>query len=402
MESKIDLFLKYLDTEISRIEKTQTKPGWTRWALLGALGTCVWLASYEFEKIVFNWQHVSFLIISFFVLAETLRDINHVISKTNNANQQGKFFTIELFGYQIRRFSLLGILFYSLLLKAANDFTIQSLPFFRSICILIFAYNIILSAGSFVLSFSRLPIPTSIRPVIKNSHDFFSLVIDLYLLSSVLLSGSILISQLNMSEMRLVIIFGVIYWLLRILLDVSQENPLVESLRHIKSNLILERINLDSAKQQTDIALSGISYSEYLQKYVSDFLNLSNKIEQVIYIQEKECQHIQLLLKKKLSDKNIILIKSLFHSIRQHFEEIDQCFIKGRSILSKIYNQSKIIKVISTNTEQDLDALGKRLNESIDRLSKRSDSLSRNTNKIFNSSHFKRLAAPNQALKLTE
>jgi hypothetical protein len=42
--------IELLEFEIARIEKEQERPGWTKWALAGAVASCGWLLLDQFES----------------------------------------------------------------------------------------------------------------------------------------------------------------------------------------------------------------------------------------------------------------------------------------------------------------------------------------------------------------
>src|SRR5690606_39528612 len=64
-----ETFLEYLNTEIEQIREDMKTPGWTQWAIIGALASIFWLLVLEVEKDVFdsNQTLMLFAIISLFV-----------------------------------------------------------------------------------------------------------------------------------------------------------------------------------------------------------------------------------------------------------------------------------------------------------------------------------------------
>ena len=66
-------FINYLDQEISSYRSDLTRPGWTTWALVGAIAAASWLLLEQAEKSGFAFRNVLFvlLVVSLFLDAGT-------------------------------------------------------------------------------------------------------------------------------------------------------------------------------------------------------------------------------------------------------------------------------------------------------------------------------------------
>jgi hypothetical protein len=73
-------FLDYLDTEIEQVQDEMSRPGWTRWAILGGLATISWLILQEWEKGLINYDYVSALWLAGVVFFFASMSINSLIN----------------------------------------------------------------------------------------------------------------------------------------------------------------------------------------------------------------------------------------------------------------------------------------------------------------------------------
>src|SRR3989339_2138738 len=80
-DSKRD-FLEYIDSEISYIESTYKRPGWTQWALLGALSASIWLLLDEFENVTnFKIIDTLYLILAITFFQELMKSLFFLFEK---------------------------------------------------------------------------------------------------------------------------------------------------------------------------------------------------------------------------------------------------------------------------------------------------------------------------------
>jgi len=56
---EIDRIIHLLDFEIDRLRSEARQPGWTKWALIGGVGTCGWLLLSELTDKAISWPNVA-------------------------------------------------------------------------------------------------------------------------------------------------------------------------------------------------------------------------------------------------------------------------------------------------------------------------------------------------------
>lgn len=93
--------LQYLNQEINQLLADQKQPGWTVWALLGALATTLWLLSEELGAPSVSVSNSLLLFLVFSISLHILGLLKHMVSqpKTRGMELTGRFqFTHHQFG----------------------------------------------------------------------------------------------------------------------------------------------------------------------------------------------------------------------------------------------------------------------------------------------------------------
>jgi hypothetical protein len=357
MNKTKDALVLSLNSEIEKIEKDQLRPGWTRWALSGALGTCLWLLSQEVEKNLFNWHGILFPTLFLFIALDFIKDFDRLIRYTHKDVDRPRFLQIQAIGYQIRKDIALSIVLYIVLIISLQEFSFTSFYLFKTLCSLSFFFNLILLVLIFVLSYTVFPIPLSFRRKYKLIAIVPSSVLDVYLLGSMvytLLNNNLIIS---VQEFRVVGLLAAIFWLLKMLFDVSEPSPLLGSLRDIRNKYSLDQIDYDAAKRQMDIALSGISVSEVMQGKVNDFVLTANTCNEYIKSNKMIYQEINQLLKNNITDKSLLVIKSLIDSAGETENKIGHHLDEMKNIATIIRSRAIWINILMPSVLEEINKI---------------------------------------------
>ncbi|MEL1254838.1 hypothetical protein AAEO57_13690 [Flavobacterium sp. DGU38] len=107
--------LSFLNEEISQIEKEETKPGWTIWALFGGISTCIWLLINQIEKTAPNWNKISLMLIAIAFLGITFRIITKRLYRKNVSSENNRFLPLKQF-FESSRLSMLLSLLYAIII----------------------------------------------------------------------------------------------------------------------------------------------------------------------------------------------------------------------------------------------------------------------------------------------
>lgn len=66
--------LHLLDAEIENITSSQTRGGWTMWAVLAALAAATWLLSEEIKSGPIQWDHVAVILVAGSILLDLIQE----------------------------------------------------------------------------------------------------------------------------------------------------------------------------------------------------------------------------------------------------------------------------------------------------------------------------------------
>src|SRR5260370_28272671 len=87
--------VKLLEFEIGHIRTEQSKPGWTKWALMGGLATTLWLLTLELEQKKIRGRHVIFLFLLLSLSYDSVKLVSSVISKPLPHRSAGRFVMVR-------------------------------------------------------------------------------------------------------------------------------------------------------------------------------------------------------------------------------------------------------------------------------------------------------------------
>ncbi len=299
MNRQIHTTLAYFDAEIHAREVDEQKPGWTRWALIGALGTSAWLLAQELERLPLSWDRLAFFLLSAFVFVHTISSVDRLLTTSSRSRRHVTLFTLDILGYQVRRYSVLEALFY-LSLGAIAVCLIYPTPFaFKALFITLCTGQLLANVVVFGLSFTRFPIPTSQKPAHTLILGSAALLLDLFFCWSIvyITLHSYLLPSVH--EIRAVALIGVSFWLLRMIVDAKAGNPLVESMREIRRSLFLGEIDERSAQQQFRIVLRGLPIAEYFRDQIAEYISTAKETQQMIVDMRTQIQAVRLQIRRR-------------------------------------------------------------------------------------------------------
>jgi len=157
------------------------------------------------------------------------------------------------------------------------------------------------------------------------------------------------------------IILGLLI-LIRFLISVPVESPLVENLVRIRRNLGLGKINVESARNEAEIALLGLSVSAALQKPLTQLLDMIEEQRVIFQSIVAEWQEVHKLWRQsqsneiQLSEANI-LIEALGKSIEAHIAEHQQLKNKYHQRLHRFKVRTAILEGMSKDSTSEIDHL---------------------------------------------
>jgi len=355
------ILIDLINSEISQIESEQRRPGWTSWALLGALATLLWLLVKNASLQCLDWQIVG---LAFLTLTLTIECITHVhaISTLSDiyAPEEPRFVSSPLYGESKLTLLLLSIqgfiLFYiNIQLKQQ----ILSIP--RILSWVVIGFYILLGIGGLILSYRETPQ----QKFPKQKLTLWALAL-LIIMMIIVLSGywAVLIksvSAADQSNLQTATLLVLILYVFKLLADIPKQSPILPSLISIRRDLCLDRIDMSWAAKQLDVAFSGMRAEDLLQEYVQKILECEAAITDVLKQMMRTSKAIIDLIPSEPSDlksealaSNREAIKALMEANKVHAAKLESLRIESVSSMQRYYDKAG--QIISVD-ERAVDAI---------------------------------------------
>lgn len=267
-------FSIFLNSEIENLSNEIQRPGWTTWALTGALAALVWILISLVEQGNYSLRAVAslLLVISFLDYSYTLIKVR--ISPSLALQQLvGRVVPMRLISANIPGIGLLiaQLVFLTIVI---SRFLTELGSVATSISLAAVSFLLLSTLIAIVLIIARFPIPFSPR---NRRVTVLTVVWSGLMLLSVWYHIRFLwISPGGAAvyDVRLALVIAAIFFLSLKLISVPRGALTLDVLTAIRRELLLGRIELGTAIQQADIALAGMRASDLLESYIANLLSL--------------------------------------------------------------------------------------------------------------------------------
>lgn len=366
--------------ELDRAEKMAAKPGWTTWALWGALATIAWLAGNEINGSIIAWEAVW----SWFLFASILTDlialIHGLLTPESGQQNQGHRFTIansslgfarSLLTVLLVRYGILTILCinYSSLLSPWNAYPLA-------------AYASLLSISFAILlaySFLNYPLPSTQTPPTRSKNIISALPVLLVSMgtTSLFITLNKYTDSLSLTNIRVTGLLWTASMLIILLNMTRSKSPLIGPLINIRRDLGLNNIDVPTAKRQIELAIHGLQVADILQQEVSAVLT---PLRLALNAQDQIDQELQALLAQLPTDSSSDLTstqKHLVSAVMRSFEsliaDVNKRLDESEAAATLFTGKAKIIIGLNSNTEPEIDTLRAEIKSAIKDLRERTD-----------------------------
>ncbi|MPM14013.1 hypothetical protein SDC9_60373 [bioreactor metagenome] len=274
-----DEIIHFLDAEILSVRADIQRPGWTKWAIWGSLGTLTWILLEQLENPKHSPNIIFFLIIAGSFLFDLISSYLKLTENTYKDNLRPNRF----FDYSIHRnwraMSVLGIFKHFGLLYLTHLIS-PILPLRLTLCS--YLCNIaflVIYVINFVLTFFHNPVGThSTEPGWK-----FNLIFSLLFFSGLFFIGQTALkfasSPTILVDLRIAGLVLILVQLAITLTRLDQDSPTLQKLVEIRRDLILNQISEETASNQIEELLLGLQSSTVIQEKTEHILHESEKIE---------------------------------------------------------------------------------------------------------------------------
>jgi hypothetical protein len=378
-------FINFLNSEIHNLRSEIKRPGWTTWALLASIATCVWLILSEIQTGNYSITRVEGLLLILWLTGFLFLGIIALIKPTKP--QTRKFIFSSDYQVAVRIFpSILIIVLNIFFIFVAFKFNKDIGKFTTFVTCFVLAFLLLGFLTQITLRFSRRPISTdrsgktAYKIYLALFCVFFAIPIWQYYYFLIISPGPV-----NIFDVRFALLVAAIIFLVMRLSTVSPGQITLDSLISINREFNLRKMDLNTAIRQTDIALTGLNASEAFEIYVSQSLKL---------LRDAESEHNKCVTQL---DK----LEKLYSEIKASPSEGQWTEIK--LLIDSIYKSIALInKIVKTSYPTALKPLEKsiyrlgfndlkgKLNEAIDELKQHQDKFDRkltNFIEIWNKAH---------------
>jgi len=268
--------LALLDNEIQYVRSESERPGWTGWALLGAIGAIAWLLLDTIEQGAFHWANVGVLVLlgSFSVGAVSTLSIALRSSAQPSGRAQATRFTLSHRTPSPVRVVLLLRVAYSVVIIVITSLVRTRIPLF--LALVIWAAHGVLALGLcllFVITYRPVALPMALSTsVLLRRGSLVDVAVYGVLATGCAISLVNSSTAISPDDIRIAGLSLVLYHLLRILAGMGSSVPVLGALVTIRRQLALGQMDIETAIRQTDIALSGLQVSDILQEDLRELL----------------------------------------------------------------------------------------------------------------------------------
>jgi hypothetical protein len=370
---KTQEYIAYLDGEIEGLRRELEWPGWSRWAIVGAMATLVWLlfdlvetTSYSVSKII-----VSILTVSLFTDGMTF--LSQVVNRDReNSPEEIRFHvTKQIFGNNRGALLLLTARWIVPIVLAIGISDRVHLALTIS-SIMISVLFLLVAVPFMVLSFMRVHFPTSIganRPSVR----FISAVLGLVAVLSSLGYGEYLLHSLDgldFPELRIVVTTLSLFVLLFLLTRSPHGLSILKSLTLVRRNLALNAISVEDAARETEIALAGLAASEAFQAEVSEILDLIGEGNSKMHSVNKQLVVLESLWAGSgghLTDDQQTISDSLYRSTMLDVLSSNR-FVKNKleGKISSLNGRLAFAASLAGNTDDSLYSVMEKIRQALD------------------------------------
>lgn len=377
---EIDRLIHFLEYEISSRRSEAMRPGWTTWAILGAIASLLWLMSsvLDTNKSI-SWDNIFYITLLLSVSSDFLFLLSRILSSVGPKhlgsvrrfkyfeNYIGSFLVFILF-----RAGILLILIHLLSPKINN--------FIEFFCWLFLGLSLIQILLLLAVYYLQVPISTNPNPRFKWASYIYVMV---WLTSGGLATVGLIViiySKVLVPSIPEWRIGFIIFALSLLVLIYSHSKPisrLLLQLDDIRQKLSLGQIDLNRAKQQIDLIIHGLTLSDILQSNINDILVSLNTMQNIYEKYDSELRLIEKFIDiptEKLNKEEKTTVDAVLRSLIERTNEIlsaKQSLLKNKTKLDRrisfFYGMSKDIAPDIENLFEEIDKEIEKRNNIVER-----------------------------------
>jgi hypothetical protein len=355
-----------LEFEIDRLESETASPGWTHWALMGSLGTVLWLALQGFETGRVATPLIVFACISLSLLVDAVQAIMGLDSRPSAMLSHGVRFGTASSEFATERIRALVLALRSLALLTLPTLVHLQLPMLVVVLVR-FYYGVFIAFSLLVLILSYAQFPVA-RTDPERGKKILTFGVNLLLaLPFIALAKLVLLVRSgvfrpSISEWRIAGLLVAGTYLVGLLARGRSQQPLLVSLRELRSALGFGRISTIIAKQRAEIAIAGMHVVDVVQNDLAGFLSIAGKITSHLEIADRELDSALGQFpsgQEPISEPQQVMVRAAIGSGSEHIREIDRLLVelgKYLNIIRRRVGTSSVLHPSVINDAKPIEA----------------------------------------------
>ncbi|MCX6571732.1 MAG: hypothetical protein NT006_10020 [Candidatus Aminicenantes bacterium] len=359
------ILIEFINHETDQFDVEQKRHGWSTRALLVALATLVWLLASQMPLTSVNWQNVGLL---FFTLVLTISFIDSFSSTVSmqfgKVSEEPRFFLTSLFGiarkYILTRFVLCLILFFVGIQLRMHIFGISKI-----LILILLAFDAAASLIALIFSFRHIPFSKFLIRKSAPFYSFLSTVPMIIALAGYYVALAKNLDSFSPSDIKVALLLTLITTTFALMGRMPIMSPILPSLDSIRKNLVLNKIDVDRATSQLDIALSGMKVGDLLQENVKEILDQYDAINNVLKQTTEDSKAIESLISHAASNVSVDELKNISRATGALFDKKDK---QGEDLVALQKKLSESVKKYQAKAGQII-VFDKRASKAIDEVS---------------------------------
>lgn len=370
-DKAIDRVLTLLDAEIEDVRSEYERPGWTKWALLGAIGSALWLIAEIVEQGGFQATNVAILFLVFSLLSDALLFLLGLLEPSQARSTGEGRFRLANRWLGMNRAALLLALGHviAVIVIAYSSRAYFFRPLAATVHVVYVVYGVSALGLVVLLAVSWFPYPIPRASVKTPLSAIYPLAMVLGSLMAAAACGYRVFTETPTKELvkdsRIAALLLVLYYLLHTLAKLRRPTAILDSLITTRRDVVLERIEIDTAIHQIDIALAGLQVSDVLHEDIRGLLEVDRALGAEMEEAGKKLGAIRATVERvkaeeEADEHSASILNSLFESMASHVE-------KGSEIISDALRRrqrfSRRVRFLASSSKEARPAIVQVLDE---------------------------------------
>jgi hypothetical protein len=355
----IDRLIDLLGSEIERLSSDAARPGWTIWALAGALGTILWTLLSELKTGSPKWEYILPIIV---LLSLSFDSIRLLLPSTQSSDvgRTGVRFQITKSLMQPSRPQIVFLVLQSLGMIAIIHLNRLGIGYFgRRAVYIVYGSLAVWGVIGMVLSFIRIPVSTTSTSKAAVYMQSFFLVAAAVGVGAI---GRFLFNNQGWGATEWqnagLVTAGLV--LFQYLLASRNQPPLLSVLVGIRRKLAMGSTDYESARRDMDIAFMGLRFNDVVQEDLREVLSLWESIRNEGYVATKEMKALAQRLTEIAETKSEgpdTITEALQGSIQIHVNGAEVLFKRAMKLQKKFTGRCERIAFMAPEARQEMDAI---------------------------------------------